>query len=150
MLRTGALEAHLHQVLIPTYKIRSETLRRVVGEQLGPLGVQIDTGCPYHLNVGGGSDREEVIGGFFLYIVFPEGIVADEVAAVALKEYNLRFLAAGMMAVRGSKSSSGMLSRGARLCWAWEEEEQLVEGVGRLATVLRERFLDRNGYHTSE
>ncbi|EXJ94830.1 hypothetical protein A1O1_03228 [Capronia coronata CBS 617.96] len=144
-LRTGALEAHLQNVLIPTYQTRSATLRRVTEEYLGPLGVDIDTGRPFQLEDG--RQDEEVLGGFFLYIMFPPGISADEVAAVALKDYNVRLLSAGMMAVKGSKSSDPRLSRGARFCWAWEEEEQLIEGVRRVAQVLKERFLNQNRYH---
>ncbi|EXJ77602.1 hypothetical protein A1O3_09829 [Capronia epimyces CBS 606.96] len=146
VLRTGALEAHVQNVLIPLYQTRSATIRRAIEEHLGPLGVEIHIGRPYHVKMDAGHD-EEVIGGFFLYILFPQGILADEVAAVALKEQNIRFLAAGMMAVRGSKSSSDLLKRGARLCWAWEEEDRLVEGVQRIAQVLKEKFLTTNGYH---
>jgi DNA-binding transcriptional MocR family regulator len=155
VLRTGALEAHIQDVLIPLYRTRSARLRQVVEEYLGPLGVQIDTGRPYHITRSGCGDsngdsghgkEEEIVGGFFLYIMFPPGVLADEVAAVALKEYKVRFLAAGAMAVRGSKASIGQSSRGARLCWAWEEEERQVEGVRRIAQVLKERFVDdKNG-----
>ncbi|KAL4793193.1 pyridoxal phosphate-dependent transferase [Aspergillus venezuelensis] len=82
--------------------------------------------------------KQETIGGFFLYIVFPEGIDADDVAKVALEEYNLRFLSAGAMAVRGSPKnhSEALLKRGARLCWAWEEERDIVEGAKRVGRVF--------------
>lgn len=142
VLRTGALEAHLQSVLIPTYQARSIALRQATEEYLGPLGVRIHTGRPYRLNTGSGD--EEIVGGFFLYILFPEGISADEVAASTLAECNVRFLPAEMMAVRGSKASCDLLSRGARLCWAWEEEEQLIEGVRRISQVLKERFLSKS------
>ena len=111
-------------------------------DYLGPLGVKIDTGTPYQPEI---PDSKDITGGFFLYILFPSGIRSDEVASIALEAYNLRLLSAGMMAVRGSKTSSELLSRGARLCWAWEEEEQLVEGVQRIAQVLKDRFTSTNG-----
>lgn len=134
------MEQHIREVLVPTYKARCAIVQRAVEEYLGPLGVKIDIGRPYKLPVG--NDTEQVMGGFFIYITFPEGMAADDVAAVALKEYNLRFLASGAMRVRGSKGSSNeaLLSRGARLCWAWEEEDMLIEGVKRIANVLKEKF----------
>ncbi|KAL4955573.1 aminotransferase [Aspergillus filifer] len=145
VLRSGSLTSHINNVLIPTYRARCFAMRRAIDEALVPLGVQIDTGLPYHSSV---SDEEtnnlaETIGGFFLYIVFPEGIDAEQVGKYALEEYNLKFLASGAMAVRGSPKNHRemLLKRGARLCWAWEEEEDIVEGVRRIARVLQERFL---------
>lgn len=134
------MEDHIREVLIPTYKARCAILQRAIKEYLEPLGVKIDIGRPYKLPVS--NDTEHVMGGFFIYVTFPEGIAADDVAAVALKEYNLRFLASGAMRVRGSKgrSNEALLSRGARLCWAWEEEDMLIEGVKRIASVLKEKF----------
>lgn len=134
------MEQHIREVLVPAYKARCAIMQRAVEEYLGPLGVKIDIGRPYKLLVG--NDTAQVMGGFFIYITFPESIGADDVAAVALKEYNLRFLASGAMRVRGSKGSSNEapLSRGARLCWAWEEDDMLIEGVKRIANVLKEKF----------
>lgn len=117
-------------------------MRRAIKDALSPLGVRIDTGTPYspdRYSQGG----YEVIGGFFLYIVFPEGVSADEVARVALEDYNLQFLPAAAMAVRETPKnhSEPLLKRGARLCWAWEEADDIVDGVQRIARVLKDRFL---------
>ncbi|KUL85744.1 hypothetical protein ZTR_08471 [Talaromyces verruculosus] len=140
VLRTGSMEEHIREVLVPTYKARCAIVQRAIEEYLGPLGVKIDIGRPYKLPVD--KNTKQVMGGFFIYITFPEGMAADDVAAVALKNYNLRFLASGAMRVRGSKGSSNeaLLSRGARLCWAWEEEAMIIEGVKRIASVLKEKF----------
>lgn len=138
VLRTGKMEEHIREVLVPTYKARCAIIQQAIKNYLGPLGVKIDIGRAYNLP----NDTEQVMGGFFIYITFPEGVAADNIAAVALKDYNVRFLASGAMRVRGSKKSRNevLLSRGARLCWAWEEEDMLVEGVKRIASVLKERF----------
>ena len=142
MLRTGALASHLQRVLIPTYQARSRALQRAIQEKLVPLGVTIDTGKPYVSGDDAEQVMEQVIGGFFIYIVFPEGVTADEVAEIALKDHNVKFLASRAMMVRGSERNdkTGLLMRGARLCWAWEEEQMLMEGVDRIATVLKNRF----------
>ncbi|EEA21315.1 conserved hypothetical protein [Talaromyces marneffei ATCC 18224] len=140
VLRTGNMEDHIRQVLVPTYKARCAIVQQAIEEYLGPLGGNIDIGRPYNLPAG--NETEQVMGGF-INITFPEGIAADDVAAVSLKDYNLRFLASGAMRVRGSSgmSNEALLSRGARLCWAWEEEYMLIEGVKRIASVLKEKFL---------
>lgn len=143
VLRTGNMEDHLRKVLVPTYKARCASLNQAIRDHLEPLGVRIDIGRPYILaNTTERENKERVMGGFFIYITLPEGITADNVADVALKEYNLRVLASGAMRVRGSKECTNktLLTRGIRLCWAWEEPEMLVEGVKRLANVLTEHF----------
>lgn len=132
------MEEHIREVLVPTYKARCTIVQQAIEKYLRPLGVNIDIGRAYNLP----NDAKQVMGGFFIYITFPEGVAADDVATVALKDYNIRILASGAMKVRGSKDSSNeaLLSRGARLCWAWEEEDMLIEGVKRIASVLKERF----------
>lgn len=118
-------------------------MRQAIKELLFPLGVRIEIGTPYFPANGGVQKPEEIAGGFFLYITFPEGISADEVAKIALEDYNIQFLPAAAMAVRGSPKNHSelLLNRGARLCWAWEEEEDIVDGVQRIAQVLKERFI---------
>jgi DNA-binding transcriptional MocR family regulator len=140
ILRSGALQTHLENVLIPTYRTRAKIMRQAVEEILTPLGVQL----------GQGAAEDGILGGFFLYLTLPPHVVADEVAAVALKEYNLRLLTGGMMAVRGSTPSSPLLARGVRLCWAWEEADLIVEGMSRLAAVLREKFLSKDRTEASQ
>ncbi|KAJ5119947.1 hypothetical protein N7448_010616 [Penicillium atrosanguineum] len=149
VLSTGALEYHIQNILAPTYRDRSVALQNAIEELLVPLGVEIDIGRPFKYSSCQAESKspEKLSGGFFLYITFPEGVSADIVAAVALKEYNLRFLSAGAMWVRGSmlKYDKKLLERGARLCWAWEEAEVLVEGVGRIRDVLVDHLLRGNG-----
>ncbi|KAJ5182040.1 hypothetical protein N7449_012187 [Penicillium cf. viridicatum] len=144
VLRTGALEHHLATNVIPVYQLRYSAIKSAISNELVPLGVKIDTGAPWVIPGNGNQRAERVIGGFFLCIIFPEGVPADDVAVIASRDYNLRILPASMMAVRGSPKSEneeGVLTRGARLCWAWEEEEMLVEGVRRIALILKDRFL---------
>lgn len=137
------MERHIEEVLVPVYKRRAASLRNAVEEYLCPLGVQID---PNVMSYELGDTVIELMGGFFMYLLFPDGVLADEVAAISLKKYNVKFLAAGAMSVRGSNTSSDRLRRGARLCWAWEEEENQIEGVKRIALTLSEvkRQLARN------
>lgn len=129
------MESHIEEVLVPVYKQRAASLRRAVEEHLCPLGVQID---PDVISDEPSDTVTELTGGFFMYLLFPDGVLADEVAAISLERYNVKFLAAGAMSVRGSNTSTDRLRRGTRLCWAWEEEESQIEGVRRIALALSE------------
>ena len=133
VLRTGRLREHIHELLIPTYQVRSEVMRKAVNQVLSPLGVRIITES---------KDKEagSIFGGFFLFILLPVGLKADDVAAIALEEYNLQILSGLNMTVNRSKSPPPFVERGMRLCWAWEEEEQIRDGIDRLKTVLTSRF----------
>ena len=109
VLRTGSMEDHIRKVLVPTYKARQTTMQQAIEEYLIPLGVKVDTGRYYTLWIG--NETKQIMGGFFVYIAFPEGVTADDVAAVALKDYNLRFLASGAMRVRGINDSGNETSK---------------------------------------
>lgn len=80
-------------------------------------------------------------GGFFTYISFPGNFPsAAVIAKKAREEYALIFAYGDMFVVKGDPSSAERsaksFGRGARLCWAWHEEEEIEEGVKRLARVL--------------
>ncbi|EXJ91636.1 hypothetical protein A1O3_00186 [Capronia epimyces CBS 606.96] len=134
VLRTGRLEDHLVNTLIPTYRTRAARLRRAVQQTLGPMGVTIDS--------DNGTDG--IIGGFFLYITLPVEFNVDNLAELALDKYNLRVLAGARMAVKGSKHLSSIVSQGIRLSWSWEEEEQIVQGIARLAKAMNDPELVKN------
>lgn len=130
MLTTGALQRHKNEVLIPTYKTRYRSLVSAIRKCLYPLGVRI---------VADGSQGP--VGGFFLYILFPDdGPSMEDIVKVALELFNLRIALGEIFTVIDDTSESKLRPktyvRGARLCWAWEEEDALVEGVERLAAVL--------------
>ncbi|KAM0817504.1 putative Aminotransferase class I/classII domain-containing protein [Seiridium cardinale] len=139
MLSNGAVTRHIADVLIPTYSRRYNTMVSAIRRLLLPLGVKImaDPQDPTRTS-------EDLAGGFFLYIIFPQdGLLppAEEIAKFALDEYSLR-VAPGKMFMAtdedlGRQRSSGRYLSGARLCWAWHEEDALEEGVQRLGEVLK-------------
>ncbi|KAI1848942.1 hypothetical protein JX266_005370 [Neoarthrinium moseri] len=146
LLASGDLQRHLRQVLIPTYRARYYAMVAAIRQLLYPLGVRIvgDDGLT------GTSTSAQPAGGFFLYVLFPaDGTLphAAEIQRVALEEFNLRIAPGGLFSVAdddgGGASESRMARRprafvnGARLCWAWHEEGELVEGIERLAEALK-------------
>lgn len=137
MLSSGAITRHIEDVLIPTYSRRYDTMVKAIRRLLLPLGVKIMVD-PEDL-----ADTSETVGGFFLYIIFPQDgslPLAEDIAKFALDQYSLRIAPGKLFQVSDENSdrhtSSAQYLYGARLCWAWHEEETLVEGIERLGEVL--------------
>lgn len=145
MIRSGELDRHIRTVLIPTYRRRYRVLMESIAQLLIPLGVQVESSLPER---EGGT---ALAGGFFVYLRLPDDVPdARTVASVALREQGLRIAFGHLFVVAGDQGSiaraegPGGIARCFRLCWAWHEEEELREGVQRLADALasiRERVL---------
>lgn len=131
MLRSGSLEEHIEKVLKPAYKRRYEVLVGAIERVLVPLGASIE-------NVDVNSDGKGVFGGYFVWVEFPRSVDANVVADRAREEENLIVAPGPIFEVRGDKSIRFPSSL--RLCFAWEEEADLEEGVARLGRVV-ERVL---------
>jgi len=152
LIRNGALDTHIKNDLIPTYRSRSRCMFAAVRTHLVPLGVNISTGIPFEISKKDYLLREGIsgedltttpaIGGFFTYITFPDHLPpANIIAERALKEANLKIAFGQMFEVRGDEDSGRVKDRyfghTARLCWAWEELPMIDEGLRRLAEVIR-------------
>jgi DNA-binding transcriptional MocR family regulator len=140
MLSSGAITRHLEDVLIPTYSRRYDAMMSAIRRLLFPFGVRIMEDPQDLASISG---PEGLAGGFFLYITFPQdGSLppTEEIASFALEEYSLRIAPGKLFTVTDKASDREARSdeyvSGARLCWAWHEEDVLVEGIQRLARVL--------------
>lgn len=103
-----------------------------IKEYLYPLGVRI---------ISDGDNK--VAGGFFLYISFASCMSpGSKIAQVALEEFNLKIAPGAIFSVPDDLSSKerGDDSYGnvARLCWAWNEEAALVDGIKRLGEAINQ------------
>lgn len=123
LLDTGELDRHIYTTLQPSYARRYYSLMEAIEQHLLPLGVTLPQG-----------DRE-VVGGYFVWIALPEPLVANDVGRQAREEENLIIGEGPLFAVAGDERTKD-LERQVRLCFSWEEEEKLAEGIGRLATVI--------------
>jgi DNA-binding transcriptional MocR family regulator len=156
MLATNQLQDHISKTLIPTYRARYYALFNAIDELLVPLGFKVSTGTPYEVSSAetktnghtnrstNGHSSSRAAGGYFTYLTVPSdvGITVGELAALALEKHNLKFAFGAMMAVEGDKTSDerakGGYGQGIRLCWAWHPEEEIREGIARLATLTKE------------
>lgn len=124
LLRSGKLQAHISEVLQPAYKSRHHTMIMAAREYLQPLGVNVIQ-----------SDLEGISGGYFIWLRLPEPLQADEVAQECRANQNLILAPGTLFNVRGDEAIVD-LTRYIRLCFSWEGEDMLREGVRRLAAVI--------------
>ncbi|KAL8689593.1 MAG: hypothetical protein Q9218_004768 [Villophora microphyllina] len=129
LLESGELDKHIYTTLQPSYAQRYYSMMDAIEKHLLPLGVTLPQ-----------SDRD-VVGGYFLWIALPEPLLADDVAQHAKEEENLIIGQGSLFAVAGDERTTD-LERQVRVCFSWEEEERLGEGIERLATVIS-RMLGR-------
>lgn len=143
MLRSGRLQAHIKDTLVPTYRERYYALMSAVEDVLVPLGVRVEANKPK-------DAATATAGGFFTYLRLPDDLpIARNVAAIALKDKQLRVAFGHMFTVTGDEGSISRaeredgFARCIRLCWAWHEVAEIEEGMNRLgATIadIRERI----------
>jgi DNA-binding transcriptional MocR family regulator len=134
----GSLQRHLKEVLIPTYRNRYYTMVAAVRHYLYPLGIRMVT------DPSGIKGAIEPSGGFFLYILFPgdeSSPAIEDIHSLALAHFNLKIAPGSLFSVSEDKLEDESRPRtyvnGARLCWAWHEEDELVGGIERLAEAVK-------------
>ena len=131
MLESGTVQDHIKHTLQPAYARRYRTMTIAVEDILVPLGVTLP-----HSN-------RAVVGGYFMWLSLPKPLMADEVAERAQAEENLVIGPGPLFGVYGDVQHAE-LERGVRLCFAWEEENTLREGIARLGRVISRMQNDGN------
>lgn len=122
---TGTFPQFLEESLKPNYAKRYYRLMGAIREHLVPLGVTL-------------PPRPEVAGGYFIWVQLPDPLRANELAPVALQQQKVRVATGNLFQVQGDPSGGpDDFNRGVRLCFAWEHEDRLEEGVRRLASAVR-------------
>lgn len=122
-IESGQLDSHIDEVLKPALQRRSQSLLGAIKNFLVPLGMQ----------VGGALD--EVTGGYFIAMKLPARIDSKLLCDRAEHEQGLLLACGKLFAVHGDDnvaSGEGFV----RLCFAYEDENRLVDGVKRMAVLL--------------
>ncbi|RMZ68613.1 aminotransferase [Pyrenophora seminiperda CCB06] len=129
-LETGELQRYVYDTLQPTYGRRYRIMVEAIRKHLIPLGVHMPQ-----------SDRK-VVGGYFIWLTLPLPLEGAAVAQRAKEDVNLAVAQGKMFEVPGDNEYTGTcFGNDVRVCFAWEEEEMLAEGIERLATIIS-RMLD--------
>lgn len=107
------------------YAKRYYRLMEAIREHLLPLGARL-------------PPTPEVAGGYFIWVQLPAPLLASELAPVALEKYKVKVATGNLFQVQGDPSADpNAFERGIRLCFAWEQEDSLTDGVCRLACAMR-------------
>lgn len=124
LLRSGEMENHIFTTLQPAYARRYYSMMEAIERYLLPLGVTLPQ-----------SDRT-VVGGYFLWVALPKPLLADDVARVAKEEENL-IIGQGLLFVVYGDERTEDLERQVRVCFSWEEEGNIAQGIERLGKVIK-------------
>ncbi|KAI9370090.1 pyridoxal phosphate-dependent transferase [Aspergillus egyptiacus] len=127
LLLSGFLQTHIDEVLRPAYAARYHRMMSAIKSYLLPLGVTL----PF----AGGPTA----GGYFIWAALPGPLRASDVAPVALQEHRVRVAAGDLFRVqRDPEASKNEFGSYVRLCFAWEPEEKLAEGVRRFGCAIQQ------------
>ena len=127
IVETGGLQKHIIETLRPAYAHRYARAISVVQEHLIPLGITLP------------QTNRAVVGGLFIWLSLPEPLDADEIAARCLEEENVIIAQGSLFGVVGDATDPD-LKRGIRICYSWEDEELLVEGIKKIGLVVRRKL----------
>ena len=92
------------------------------------------------------ADFEILDSGYFVWLALPAPLDAVKVAVRAKEKHDLIIAPGAMFGVKGDDDAVNLKGK-VRLCFAWEQESSLEEGIKRLSRVIREAQdeLDRHG-----
>lgn len=128
MMKSGELARHIDGACRPSLQRRHALMMKAVHEHLDRFGIEVLDSNPTD---GGGR----AYGGYFVWITFPKGPTAQSIAKRALEDENLVVPPGEMFQVKGDEKAV-QFPNSIRLCFAWEEERDLVEGVARLGRAV--------------
>ncbi|KAI1435405.1 PLP-dependent transferase [Xylaria sp. CBS 124048] len=137
------LDYHIRQTLRPSYARRHALLTRTVHAALTPLGIRMQEGSL--------RGQEDIYGGYFVWLKLPRQSTttiatgtkttawptAQAIADRCVADENLIIGNGELFAVRNEDAGELRFDNAIRLCFAFENEGDLVEGVERLGRVIR-------------
>ncbi|KAK2762138.1 hypothetical protein FQN54_001145 [Arachnomyces sp. PD_36] len=142
LLSTSTLQTHINTTLQPSYASRYHRTISAVRTHLLPLGVSLPSkqSSPPELDI-------DMAGGYFVWLKLPEPLRAKEVAKRCLDEEEVIVAQGGIFEVKVDKGVEGgrnCFERFVRVCFAWESEDRLDEGIERMGRVVG-RMIEEGG-----
>lgn len=122
LLENDFLKTHIEETLVPEYSRRYHLLVVTIKHHLYPLGFSLNDSVI----------NEDTVGGFFVWLQLPNGI-NDHELAVKAKKHGVSFSAGSTSAVSRPTGTVTPFGTFVRLCYTYEEDARLVEGVRRIA-----------------
>lgn len=124
LLATDTLQNHILRVLQPAYARRYHAIVTAIAEHLLPLGI-----LTLRLNSG-------IAGGYFVWLKLPEPLRSDLITRKAAEEEDLIISDGNLFRVQDDNKSDISFERNIRICFSYETEANLVQGVVRLARLV--------------
>lgn len=128
-MASGRLDSHVRDVLLPAYARRRALMDGAIRDLLCPLGARVV------------EDWEGREGGFYIWLRLPGFLDGGLVAARCSESEALSVWPGNAFEVAGDVR--GELGPYLRLCYSWEDEDNIREGIGRLARVVQDLTRDR-------
>ncbi|KIW69999.1 hypothetical protein PV04_02311 [Phialophora macrospora] len=126
MLATGVLTRHIYEELQPAYSTRYYKMMEAVKHHLLPLGLTLPQ-----------ADKD-FAGGYFIWLTLPGSLDSTRIYKRALEQENLTIITGPLFKVDGDEHNKHTrFEKDLRLCYAWEDQDVLEEGVIRLARVIK-------------
>ncbi|CAI7612501.1 unnamed protein product [Penicillium pancosmium] len=132
LLESGIIEQHIATVLIPQGRRRHLAMLSAIREYISPLGAMMSS------DTNSSVPGTELSGGYCVWLKLPVPLMAAEVCRRASETQNLTLGCGDVFEVPGERSPEKELHRSLRLCFMWEDEKRIVEGIQRLAHVIKE------------
>nr|POE77928.1 uncharacterized protein CFP56_09570 [Quercus suber] len=126
-----SLPPYLHNVVQPTYARRYHLFMAAARKYLLPLGVELMS-----------PNESGVMGGYYVWLQFPDAVNVSDVVKIAAEQYHLLLHPGILFMVEGDNAEcQTTFVNGVRVCFVWEEEHLLEEGVMRLAVFRKIRVI---------
>ena len=127
MLASGELDAHINGIVRPALQRRHalivSALKRHLGDFVDVIQESSVAGTGWY-------------GGYFVWLRLRNGRSAAEVARRAKLDENLIVAPGSLFEVKGDQESV-QFGHNVRLCYSWEDEQNILDGIKRLARVLK-------------
>lgn len=127
MLETNTLQQYISTKLVPDGHRRYSLMISAIRKCLAPLGVTFSPD----------PERTTLSGGYYVWVKLPIPLDANQVCQKAIDTQNLGLGNGGLFSVPGGGSRDADLHRSLRLCFMWEDDEHLVDGINRLSIVIK-------------
>lgn len=137
-LRTGELQKHIVRTVCPSLQRRHGLVLDAIHRYITPCGY-----CVRETSLIGAR----IYGGYFVWLSPGDGIAISSklVADVAVEEESLAIGYGIMFEVHGDEESA-QFSSDIRICFAWEPEEAMIEGIQRLGELLKRMLTNPSHY----
>ncbi|KAJ4337294.1 Valine--pyruvate aminotransferase [Didymella glomerata] len=132
-MENGELQRRVYEELQPAYGRRYRSMIKAINDLLVPLGVRLPQ-----------TDRE-IVGGYFIWLTLPDGMEGGALVERAREDENVVVAQGELFEIPGdSGHPRTSFKNDIRVCFAWEDEDALIEGIERLATVIKTMQHEQN------